>query len=141
MSFFRDYVERQNEKPDFRFEETDENWFVLALLFLRLGFRINMWKLVTGRGMQFLDPDPLAEFLPGPESYNALGFVSRFLCFFVPKPPRYQQEISSFRDLFIPGFAVDRQKQELLFTSALPSFSTTLLDKAKWETVDDYFIW
>jgi hypothetical protein len=133
MSFFRDYLKLHDQEPDFRFEETDENWFVLALLFLRIGFQIDMWKL----GRQFLDPDSLVRTFPWPDT---LVFVSRFLCFFVPKPPGYQHEISSFKDFFIPGFAQDDEKQELLFTSAKPSFSTTPLEEAKWETVADYFV-
>ena len=139
MSFFRDYLTGQNQKPDLRFQEADENLFVFALLFLRLGFRINMWNLVTGRGRQFLKTDPFAGVLPGLEFNNALQFVSTFLCFFVPKPPSYEEEMSSFKDFFVPGFAKDLKRQQLLFESALPSFSTTPLREAKWETVADYF--
>ena len=139
MSFFRDYLQNQGQQPDYQFAEIDESWFVFALLLLRLGFSPDMWNLLTGRGKRFRGDDPLANSGANPEFQSALLFVSKFLCFFVPKPQRYQQQISSFTEYFIPGFASDQQKQELLIQSALPSFSSTPSEIATWRSVTEYF--
>jgi|GEM_PF-1517498 len=147
MSFFRDYLQRHEQKLEYEFDELDENWFVFSLLLLRLGLRRHHWMSWL---QEFRPPffpsnflsrvrDPLKELAPSPELQQALRFVSTFLCFFVPKPSRYRREIRSFTGYFIPGFVEVGRKRALLFESALPTFSTTLLQEAKWETVSDYF--
>jgi hypothetical protein len=76
-----------------------------------------------------LVPDPLAEIRMGPETKQALHFVSIFDCFFVAKPPSYRNQLATFKMFFIPNFAADRDKQRLLFKSVLPSFSSLPLEE------------
>jgi len=139
MSFFRDYLRKQGQQPDVQFDEDNESWFVFALVLLRIGFPLSYWNLIVGRGKRFRQQDPLADFAEGPEFRNALLFVSWFLCFFIPKPRRYLEEISSFKKDFVPGFAFDYEKQERLFKIVRPEFSRTPLQEATWETVSHYF--
>src|SRR6266849_8652529 len=155
MSFFRDYLTQHEAQPDFRFDERDESWFVYELLLIRLGLIPRDWPPSGVYPRRFprlrlpyipilprFVPDPIRELRIGPETEQALRFVTVFLCFFVPKPPTYQTRISAFKNAFIPDFAANREKQRLLFTSALPTFSNVPLDVARREwrwDVSDFF--
>jgi len=83
--------------------------------------------------------DPLAGLELGLEAQNALRFVSIFLCYFISKPPEYEEEIKGFKQNYIPGFASEPEKHLLLYQSARPAFSMTALEKAKWDSLGDYF--
>jgi hypothetical protein len=144
MSVFRDYLRRRGATPDSQFDEPDESWFVFSLLLIRLGLVARLesppWfeAPLTSTVLRKM-PDPLKLINPGVEARESLKFVSSFLCFFVPKGPRYLREIASFKEQYIPNFYSDVEKQLHLYESALPSFAITPLDKAQWETVTTYF--
>lgn len=147
MSYFRDYLRAENALPDEGYLEPDESWFVFELLIARLGmfppragmippgrqldrpWRFRWWArqpywpaFLYIPGITTRNPDPLSELSMGPETVGALRFVSTFLCFFMPKPPQYRQEVSAFKHFFIPRFSVDRDKRILLLNSLLPTF-------------------
>lgn len=134
MLFFRDYLRQHDQPADNRFEENDEAAFVFELLLIRLGlFRppLNRWY-------------PLPEAAPrSPEARRALRFVASFLCFFIPKPPAYREEIDRLKSAFIPGFYESDQKQELLAKTVRPSFSEAPYKQVQsWEKTaspDEYF--
>lgn len=130
MSFFREYLRQAGQQIDARFDEHDEALFVQALLRIRLGLPFR--PLDPERAMPEKVPDE-------PKEREALHFVSAFLCFFVPKPPRYREEIDVFKTYFIPSFSVDGRKQEQLFQSVLPGFVETPLRQADWTSLDAYF--
>jgi len=156
MSFFRDYLREHDEQPDLHYQERDESWFVYELLLIRLGFSPRDWP--PGRFRPFprfprlilpyspfaarFVPDPMNELRMGQETEQALRFVSVFLCFFVPKPPRYRNEISAFKEFFIPSFAAKRDKQLLLFKSVLPNFSRipaeVVMRDWRWDSIYDF---
>ena len=77
--------------------------------------------------------DPLKKLTIGLETERALHSVAIFLCFFVPKPPTYKEEIAEFKQFFIPNFAAERDKQRLLLKSVLPRFSMFSFEEAARE--------
>jgi hypothetical protein len=142
MSVFRDYLKSHDQEPDHLFEERDESWFVFCLLLIRLGLTVGRLPLLGPPLLPEVSrrvPDPFGILSLGVEAQGALRFVSTFLCFFVSKPPRYHREIAVFKGQYIPNFSTRSEKQIQLFESALPSFATTPLAQAKWETVAEYF--
>ena len=140
-SSFRGFLQRKDAKPDLRFEERDENYFVTAMLLLRLGFHgdigRDVFDAVVARSQDF--EDPLASIQPGVETEAALIFVSTFLCFFAVKPAAFMTSVNQFKTYFIPGFANDTARHVQLFQSVDPSFARSPLDPAKWTTVDRFF--
>ena len=130
MAFFREYLRQHGQEIDQRFDEADESLFVLALMDLRLGLPLRPFDPEEGQREKI--PEEL-------QRRKALHFVSAFLCFFVPKPPQYLQEIDVFKNYFIPGFSTDRAKQKQLFDSALPSFSQLNIEEAGWTSINLYF--
>jgi hypothetical protein len=140
-SSFRGFLQSKNAKPDLRFEERDENYFVTAMLLLRLGFHgdtgRDVFDAVVARSHDFADP--LASIQPGAETEAALIFVSTFLCFFAVKPAAFMISVNQFKTYFIPGFADDSARHVQLFQSVDPSFARSPLDPAKWMTVDHFF--
>jgi len=157
MSLFRNYLREHNEGPDLRLRERDESWFAFELLLIRLGFLTRDWPPDSLRSFRrfpwllFPDipivsrlvPDPLRGLRIGTEAEQAFRFVAFFLCFFVLKPPSYKEDILAFKQFFIPDFSTKVRKQQLLFKSALPSFSRTPLESAmpkwRWESLSEFF--
>jgi|SRR5579864_1730112 len=140
-SSFRGFLQSRNAIPDLRFEERDENYFVTAMLLLRLGFHgdigRDVFDSVVASTQDF--QDPLASIQPGVETEAALIFVSTFLCFFAVKPAAFMTSVNQFKNYFIPGFASDTAKHVQLFQSVDQSFARSPLDPAKWRTVDHFF--
>jgi len=149
MSWFQDYLREHGEKLDERFRayENDESWFVFGLFLLRQGFRDAMGEAMFEAALESCRRegvhDPLAAMSPESELRKPIEFVSLFMCFFVPKPPRYAEEIAAFKGYFIPGFQSKRDRQVQLFHLAKPSFAETPLEEARqawrWDSVEHFF--
>lgn len=131
MSFFDDFLRFQGEQmnpDDKRFDERDWSAFVFALMQLRAAGRI-----VVPPGSYEIGV-PLLHAIRN----DALPFVSRFLCYFVPKPPKYQKQIAGFKRSFVPDFAFNEEVQQRLAQSVAPRFSKVSLDEAGWSDVREY---
>jgi len=139
-STFRTFLQSKKEQPDLTFNERDENHFVTALLMLRLGLHGTVGHATFDTVATLADrDDPLASIARGPETTNALIFVSTFMCFFVIKPKSFMHAMQSFKQHFIPGFADDVSKRLQLFELVNPAFSEVQPDPAKWTSLEHFF--
>ncbi len=136
MAFFREYLKKSKILHDPRFDETDEDFLVQALLQARMnGSSAN---IVIKAG--FFGTRDLERELKTPKAQDALQFVAGFLCYLVATPITYGKEIEKFKMYFTPGFATNSSKHEQLrqglragyFDATLESLETT-------ETLDALF--
>lgn len=136
MAFFREYLQKSKILHDPRYDETDEDFLVQALLQARMNQSKGNIVIKTG----FFGKRDLERELKTPKAQDALEFVAAFLCYLVATSIRYQQEMERFKMYFIPGFATDNSKHEQLrrglragyFDATLESLETT-------ETLDVLF--
>ena len=143
MTWFREYLKSNKQRPDEDFNEVDETWFIFALVLLRQGYygaiAESIWKGVMQSLRDRGADDPLSELPPTKSMRANIEFVTTFLCFFVAKPTVYLKEINEFKSYFIPGFASDETKQMQLFGLVQPSFADLSLEKMKWQSVEQFF--
>jgi hypothetical protein len=110
MSFFRDYLKENKIMHDPRFDETDEDFLVQALLQARMNR--SKTNIVIKAG--FFGKRDLERELKTPKAQEALHFVAAFLCYMVRTPITYGREMEGFKMFFTPGFARDNSKHEQL---------------------------
>jgi hypothetical protein len=136
MSFFRDYLKENRVMHDPRFDETDEDFLVQALLQARM--HRSKTHIVIKAG--FFGKRDLERELKTPKAQEALQFVAAFLCYMVPTPITYQKEMEGFKMYFTPGFANDSSKHEQLRRGLRESFFDATLESLETtETVDALF--
>jgi hypothetical protein len=136
MSFFRDYLKENRIMHDPRFDETDEDFLVQALLQARMHRSNSHIVIKTG----FFGKRDLEHELKTPEAQEALQFVAAFLCYLVTKPIAYQREVEGFKMYFTPGFANDKSKHEQLRQGLRASFYDATLESLETtETLDALF--
>jgi len=140
-SSFRTFLQSENAQPNQSFNERDESHFVAALLMLRLGFHETLGHAALDAVATLADNtnDPLASIRRGPETTNALIFVSTFMCFFKVKPRSFMQAVQEFNQHFIPGFADDVGKRIQLFELVNAAFSEAPLEPADWPSFENFF--
>jgi hypothetical protein len=140
-STFRAFLQSKNVQPNHSFNERDESHFVAALLMLRLGFHDTLGHAALDAVATLADDtgDPLASIRGGPETTNALLFVSTFMCFFKVKPRSFMQAVQEFNQYFIPGFADDVGKRIQLFSLVNAAFSQAPMDVSEWPTFESFF--
>ena len=110
MSFFRDYLKANRIMHDPRFDETDEDFLVQALLQARMNR--SKTNIVIKAG--FFGKRDLERELKTPKAQEALHFVAAFLGYMVRTPITYGREMERFKMSFTPGFAKDDSKHEQL---------------------------
>ena len=136
MSFFRDYLRANNVMHDPRFDETDEDFLVQALLQARM--HRSKTHIVIKAG--FFGKRDLERELKTPKGKEALQFVAAFLCYMVPTPITYQKEMEGFKMYFTPGFANDSSKHEQLARGLRDGFFDATLESLETtETLDALF--
>lgn len=136
MAFFHEYLRANKIVPDPRFDELDEAALVHCLLLARMRHSTADMEIKSG----ILARMGFYRDLAGAEAQNALFFVAAFLCFFVTKPMRYLEEIETFKQDFIPGFAIDAAKKERLARGLRPDFfDATVPSLITTETLDRFF--
>lgn len=136
MAFFREYLKKSKILHDPRFDETDEDFLVQALLQARINGSNSNIVIKTG----FFGQRDLERELKTPKAQDALHFVAGFLCYLVATPIPYGKEMEKFKMYFTPGFATNSSKHEQLrqglragyFDATLESLETT-------ETLDALF--
>lgn len=136
MAFFREYLKKSKILHDPRFDETDEDFLVQALLQARMNGSNSNIVIKTG----FFGQRDLERELKTPKAQDALQFVAGFLCYLVATPITYGKEVEKFKMYFTPGFATNSSKHEQLrqglragfFDATLESLETT-------ETLDALF--
>lgn len=141
-SAFRKYLTSKNAKPDSSsFPENDESCFIVAMLFLRLGFHGTPGHETFEAFLKNAEhpDDLLASIKLGPETEAALTFAFTFSCFFDVKPEEFMSTIGRFKKYFIPGFSQDRDKRKQLFALVNPAFSQTQLQPSQWQSVEPFF--
>jgi len=136
MAFFRDYL-RENKVPhDPRFDETDEDFLVQALLQARMNR--SKTNIVIKAG--FFGKRDLERELKTPNAQEALHFVAAFLGYMVKTPITYGREMERFEMYFTQGFAKDNSKHEQLRLGLRESyFDATLESLEMTETLDALF--
>lgn len=136
MSFFRDYLRENKVLHDPRFDETDEDFLVQALLQARMNR--SKTNIVIKAG--FFGRRDLERELKTPKAQEALHFVTGFLCYMVRTPIRYGREMEGFKAYFTPGFASNNSKHEQLRRGLRESyFDATLESLETTETLDALF--
>ncbi|HEY1806441.1 MAG TPA: hypothetical protein VGG45_18360 [Terracidiphilus sp.] len=110
MSFFREYLKDNKVLHDPRFDETDEDFLVQALLQARMNRSKGNIVIKTG----FFGKRDLEQELKTQKGKDALHFVASFLCYMVATPISYGKEMERFKAYFTPGFASDNSKHEQL---------------------------
>ena len=122
---------------DPRFDETDEDFLVQALLQARMN-RSNDEHRDQGRVFRQKGFGARAE---DAESHRKLcNLWRRFLCYTVKTPITYGKEIEGFKAYFTPGFASDNSKHEQLRRGLRASyFDATLESLETTETLDTLF--
>lgn len=136
MSFFRDYLRENNVLHDPRFDETDEDFLVQALLQARMNR--SKGNIVIKAG--FFGKRDLERELKTPKAKEALHFVAGFLGFTVQTPITYGREIEGFKTFFVPGFASSSSKHEQLRQGLRESyFDATPESLETTETLDALF--
>ncbi len=136
MSFFRDYLRQNKVLYDPRFDETDEDFLVQALLQARMNRSKGNIVIKTG----FFGKRDLERELKTPKAQEALHFVAGFLGFMVKTPIPYGREMEGFKAYFTPGFASNNSKHEQLRRGLRESyFDATLESLETTETVNALF--
>jgi len=136
VSFFRDYLRENKVLHDPRFDETDEDFLVQALLQARMNR--SKTNIVIKAG--FFGRRDLERELKTPKAQEALHFVTGFLCYMVRTPIRYGREMEGFKAYFTPGFASNNSKHEQLRRGLRESyFDATLESLETTETLDALF--
>lgn len=136
MSFFRDYLKENKVLHDPRFDETDEDFLVQALLQARINRSRNNIVIKAG----FFGKMDLERELKTPKAQEALHFVAGFLGYTVKAPIAYGKEIEKFKAYFTPGFAGDASKHEQLRVGLRESyFDATPESLETTETLDVLF--
>ena len=110
MAFFREYLQKNKILHDPRFDETDEDFLVQALLQARMNQSKGNIVIKTG----FFGKRDLERELKTPKAQDALQFVAAFLCYLVATPITYGREMEKFKMYFTPGFASNNSKHEQL---------------------------
>ena len=136
MTFFREYLRENKVLHDPRFDETDEDFLVQALLQARMNRSRGNIVIKTG----FFGKRDLERELKTPKAQEALHFVAGFLGFMVKTPIPYGREIERFKAYFTPGFSSSNSKHEQLRRGLRESyFDATLESLETTETVDALF--
>lgn len=136
MAFFREYLQKNKILHDPRFDETDEDFLVQALLQARMNQSKGNIVIKTG----FFGKRDLERELKTPKAQDALQFVAAFLCYLVATPITYGREMEKFKMYFTPGFAIDNSKHEQLRRGLRASyFAATLESLETTETLDALF--
>ena len=136
MSFFRDYLRQSKVLHDPRFDETDEDFLVQALLQARMNRSRNNIVIKAG----YFGKKDLERELKTPKAQEALHFVAGFLGFMVKTPIPYGREIEGFKAYFTTGFASNSAKHEQLRRGLRETyFDATLESLETTETLDALF--
>ena len=136
MSFFREYLRENRVLHDPRFDETDEDFLVQALLQARMNRSKTNIVIKTG----FFGKRDLERELKTQKAKDALHFVAAFLGYLVATPISYQKEMERFKAHFTPGFANDPTKHEQLRRGLRESFFDATPESLETtETVDALF--
>ena len=136
VSFFRDYLRQSKVLHDPRFDETDEDFLVQALLQARMNRSRDNIVIKTG----FFGKRDLERELKTPKAREALHFVAGFLGYTVKAPITYGREIEGFKAYFTPAFASNNSKHEKLRRGLRESyFVATLEGLETTETVGALF--
>ncbi len=136
MAFFRDYLRENKVLHDPRYDETDEDFLVQALLQARMNR--SKTNIVIKAG--FFGRRDLERELKTPKAQEALHFVAAFLCYMVRTPITYGREMEGFKMYFTPGFAKDNSKHEQLRRGLRESyFDATPESLETTETLDALF--
>ena len=110
MTFFRDYLRDNKVLHDPRFDETDEDFLVQALLQARMNRSTKNIVIKAG----FFGKRDLERELKTPKAQEALHFVAGFLGYTAKAPITYVREMEGFKSYFTPGFASNNLKHEQL---------------------------
>jgi hypothetical protein len=136
MNFFREYLKENKILHDPRFDETDEDFLVQALLQARMNK--SSANIVIRAG--FFGKRDLEKELKTQKAKDALYFVAAFLCFMVKTPITYGREIEGFKTYFTPGFASNNSKHEQLRRGLRASyFEATAESLEETESLDTLF--
>ncbi len=136
MNFFREYLKENKILHDPRFDATDEDFLVQALLQARMNK--SSANIVIKAG--FFGKRDLEKELKTQKAKDALYFVAAFLCFMVKVPITYAREIEGFKMYFTPGFASDNSRHEQLRRGLRASyFEATPESLEQTETLDALF--
>jgi hypothetical protein len=136
MAFFREYLKKSKILHDPRFDETDEDFLVQALLQARMNGSNSNIVIKTG----FFGQRDLERELKTPKAQDALQFVAAFLCYLVATPITYGREMEKFKMYFTPGFAANSSKHEQLRQGLRASyFDATVESLETTETLDALF--
>ena len=136
MSFFRDYLREHKVLHDPRFDETDEDFLVQALLQARMNRSTTNIVIKAG----FFGKRDLERELKTPKAQEALQFVAGFLCYTVKTPIPYGREMERFKAYFMPGFASSSLKYEQLRRGLRESFFDATVESLETtETMDALF--
>jgi hypothetical protein len=136
MTFFRQYLRENKVLHDPRFDETDEDFLVQALLQARM--HRSKGNIVIKAG--FFGKRDLERELKTPKAQEALQFVAGFLGYTVQVPITYGKEVEKFKTYFVTGFANDASKHEQLKRGLRASyFDATLESLETTETLDVLF--
>jgi hypothetical protein len=136
MSFFREYLKENKILHDPRFDVTDEDFLVQALLQARMNK--SSANIVIKAG--FFGKRDLEKELKTEKAKEALHFVAAFLCFMVKTPISYGREMESFKMYFTPGFASDNSRHEQLRRGLRASyFEATPESLEETESLDALF--
>jgi hypothetical protein len=136
MAFFREYLRENKVLYDPRFDETDEDFLVQALLQARMNKSNSNIVIKAG----FFGKRDLEKELKTQKAKDALHFVAAFLCYMVKTPISYGREMEGFKMYFTPGFASDNSKHEQLRRGLRASyFEATPESLEETETLDALF--
>ena len=136
MNFFREYLKENKILHDPRFDVTDEDFLVQALLQARMNK--SSANIVIKAG--FFGKRDLEKELKTQKAKDALYFVAAFLCFMVKMPISYAREIEEFKMYFTPGFASDNSRHEQLRRGLRASyFEATPESLEETESLDALF--
>ncbi len=136
VSFFRDYLKENKVLHDPRFDETDEDFLVQALLQARMNR--SRGNIVIKAG--FFGKMDLERELKTPKAQEAMQFVAGFLGYTVKTPIPYGKEIERFKAYFTPEFASSSSKHEQLRQGVRESYFVATLESLETtETLDALF--
>jgi hypothetical protein len=136
MSFFREYLRENHILHDPRFDETDEDFLVQALLQARMNKSNTNIVIKAG----FFGKRDLEKELKTQKAKEALHFVAAFLCYMVKTPITYGREMEGFKMFFTPGFASDNSRHEQLRRGLRATyFDATPESLEETETLDVLF--
>ena len=136
MTFFRDYLRAIKVLHDPRFDDTDEDFLVQALLQARMNRSTSNIVIKAG----FFGKMDLERELKTPKAQEALHFVAGFLGYTVKTPITYGREVERFKAYFTPEFASNNSKHERLRRGLRESyFDATLESLETTETIGTLF--